>query len=109
MNVSYNMRCKRTTKEKTELSAIRNIIVLSDCLLSVNPIIICTLICLFPYILLSINYRRLRPYRAENTPSRPIWQVKQRWARLVLGSETSWESRVLQAFVLLVFGCFLFG
>ena len=38
---------------------------------------------------------RLRPYRAENTPSRPIWQVKQRWARLVLGSETAWESRVL--------------
>ena len=37
---------------------------------------------------------RLRPYHVENTPSRPIWQVKQRWARLVLGSETAWESRV---------------
>ena len=34
---------------------------------------------------------RLRPYHVENTPSRPIWQVKQRWARLVLGSETSWD------------------
>ena len=27
---------------------------------------------------------QLRPYRVENTPSRPIWQVKQRWAWLVL-------------------------
>ena len=37
---------------------------------------------------------RVRPYHVESTPSRPIWQVKQRWARLVLGSETAWESRV---------------
>ena len=37
----------------------------------------------------------LRPYHVENTPSRPIWQVKQRRARLVLGSETAWEHRVL--------------
>ena len=42
---------------------------------------------------------RLRPYHVENTPSRPIWQVKQRWARLVLGSETAWESRVWKAFL----------
>ena len=42
-----------------------------------------------------MSFIRLRPYHVENTPSRPIWQVKQRWARLVLGSETSWESRVL--------------
>ena len=41
----------------------------------------------------------LPPYHAENTPSRPIWQVKQRWARLVLGSETAWESRVWKAFL----------
>ena len=40
------------------------------------------------------NYR-LRPYHVESTPSRPIWQVKQRWAWLVLGSETAWESQVL--------------
>ena len=43
---------------------------------------------------------RLRPYRVENTASRLICQVKQRWARLVLGLETAWESRVLQAFIL---------
>ena len=41
---------------------------------------------------------RLGSYRCESTPSRPIWQVKHSWARLVLGWETSWESRVLQAF-----------
>ena len=33
-------------------------------------------------------------YHVESTPSRPIWQVKQRWAWLVLGSETAWESQV---------------
>ena len=38
---------------------------------------------------------RLRPYHVENTASRPISQVKQRRALLVLGSETAWESRVL--------------
>ncbi|VDM63525.1 unnamed protein product [Angiostrongylus costaricensis] len=32
------------------------------------------------------------------TPPRPIWQVKQRWAWFVLGSETAWESQVSQAF-----------
>ena len=38
---------------------------------------------------------RLRPYHAENTGSRPIPEVKQRRARLVLGRETTWEPRVL--------------
>ena len=41
---------------------------------------------------------RLRPYHVEHTASRPICQVKQRWARLVLGWGTAWESRVLSAF-----------
>ena len=40
----------------------------------------------------------VRPYHAEHTPSRPIWQVKQRRARIVLGSETAWEHRVSYAF-----------
>ena len=38
---------------------------------------------------------RLRPYHVEYTPSRPIWEVKQRRARLVLGWVTAWEYRVL--------------
>ncbi|VDN93594.1 unnamed protein product [Brugia pahangi] len=42
--------------------------------------------------LLEVN---LRPYHVESTTSRPICQVKQRWAWLVLGSETAWESQVL--------------
>ena len=37
----------------------------------------------------------LRPYHVENTRSRPITEVKQRRARLVLGWETAWEYRVL--------------
>ena len=37
----------------------------------------------------------LRPYHVEYTPSRPIWEVKQRRARLVLGWVTAWEYRVL--------------
>ena len=37
---------------------------------------------------------RLRPYHAEYTGSRPITEVKQRRARLVLGWETAWEYRV---------------
>ena len=44
---------------------------------------------------------RQRPYHVENTGSRPITEVKQRRARLVLGWVTAWESRVLQAFYLL--------
>ena len=41
-----------------------------------------------------------RPYHAERTGSRPITEVKQRRARLVLGWETAWEHRVLLAFFL---------
>ena len=33
----------------------------------------------------------LRPYHAENTSSRPITEVKQHWAALVLGWVTAWE------------------
>ncbi|VDN00020.1 unnamed protein product [Thelazia callipaeda] len=35
----------------------------------------------------------LRSYHVESTTSRPTCQVKQRWAWLVLGSETAWESQ----------------
>ena len=38
--------------------------------------------------------RRLRPYYVESTGSRPITEVKQRRARLVLGWVTAWEYRV---------------
>ena len=41
---------------------------------------------------------RQRPYHVEYTSSRPITEVKQRWARLVLGWVTAWEHRVLLAF-----------
>ena len=37
----------------------------------------------------------LRPYHVENTGSRPITEVKQRRARLVLGYVTAWEYLVL--------------
>ena len=40
---------------------------------------------------------RQRPYHVESTSSRPITEVKQRWARLVLGWVTAWEPRVLLA------------
>ena len=40
----------------------------------------------------------LRPYHVENTGSRPITEVKQRRARLVLGWVTAWEYLVLQTF-----------
>ena len=40
-------------------------------------------------------FSRQRPYHVENTSSRPITEVKQRWARLVLGWVTAWEHRVL--------------
>ena len=39
-----------------------------------------------------------RPYHVENTGSRLITEVKQHWARLVLGWVTAWEHRVLLAF-----------
>ena len=37
----------------------------------------------------------LRPYHVENTSSRPITEVKQRRAELVLGWVTAWEYSVL--------------
>ena len=42
----------------------------------------------------------LRPYRVENTGSRPISEVKQRRAWLVLWWVTTWEPQVLLAFAL---------
>ena len=39
-----------------------------------------------------------RPYHVESTGSRPITEVKQRRARLVLGWVTAWEHPVLLAF-----------
>ena len=48
----------------------------------------------------------LRPYHVENTGSRPITEVKQRRARLVLGWVTAWEHRVQLASSFLFF--FLF-
>ena len=44
-----------------------------------------------------------RPYHAECTSSRPITEVKQHWALLVLGWETAWEHRVLLAFCVQLF------
>ena len=43
------------------------------------------------------HFLRQRPYHVENTSSRPITEVKQRWAWLVLGWETAWEHQVLLA------------
>jgi hypothetical protein len=42
----------------------------------------------------SLSKVRLRPYHVEYTSSRPITEVKQRRARLVLGWVTAWEYRV---------------
>ena len=50
----------------------------------------------------------LRPHHVENTGSRPITEVKQRRARLVLGWVTAWEYRVLQAFLYFTFLFFSF-
>ena len=50
------------------------------------------------YIKHGISFLRQRPYHAENTASRPISEVKQRWVWLVLGWETAWEHRMLLAF-----------
>ena len=41
---------------------------------------------------------RVRPYHVENTSSRPITEVKQHWAALVLGWVTAWEYAVLYTF-----------
>ena len=40
------------------------------------------------------NVQCLRPYHVENTGSRPITEVKQRRAWLVLGWVTAWEYQV---------------
>ena len=40
----------------------------------------------------------MRPYHIENTSSRPITEVKQYWAMLVLGWVTAWEYMVLHSF-----------
>ena len=40
---------------------------------------------------------RQRPHHVESTSFRPITEVKQRWAQLVLGWVTAWEHRVLLA------------
>ena len=37
----------------------------------------------------------IRPYHVEHTSSRPITEVKQHWAKLVLGWVTAWEYLVL--------------
>ena len=42
-------------------------------------------------------FSRQRPYHVESTGSRPITEVKQRRARLVLGWVTAWEHWVLLA------------
>ena len=44
--------------------------------------------------IIDTNKNRLRPYHVEYTSSRPITEVKQRRARLVLGWVTAWEYRV---------------
>ena len=46
---------------------------------------------------------RQRPYHAENTSSRPITEVKQHRARLVLGWVTAWEHRVPLSFYHIIF------
>ena len=47
---------------------------------------------------------RQRPYHVENTGSRPITEVKQPRAQLVLVWVTAWEHRVLLVKVLLFLG-----
>ena len=47
-------------------------------------------------VIFSLVFRQ-RPYHVENTGSRPITEVKQRRARIVLGWVTAWEHRVLLA------------
>ena len=54
------------------------------------------------------NSFRQRPYHAESTGSRPITEVKQRWARLVLGWVTAWEPRVTLTFSFAFFFILLF-
>ena len=49
---------------------------------------------------------RQQPYHVESTGSRPITEVKQRRARLVLGWVTAWEHRVLLATFFVCFSSF---
>ena len=60
------------------------------------------------YIRLFFVVCRQRPYHVESTGSRPITEVKQRRARLVLGWVTAWEHRVLLATFFLFFSVRLF-
>ena len=46
---------------------------------------------------------RQRPYHVEYTGSRPITEVKQRRARIVLGWVTAWEHRVPLPFCVYIF------
>ena len=47
-----------------------------------------------------------RPYHVERTGSRPITEVKQHWARLVLRWVTAWEHRVLLFYFVLWYDFF---
>ncbi|VBB34666.1 unnamed protein product, partial [Acanthocheilonema viteae] len=51
--------------------------------------------CKMKFDIFVIAVRRPRPCHVESTISRPIRQVKQGWAWLVLGSETAGESQIL--------------
>ena len=44
-----------------------------------------------------VTFKCQRPYHIECTSSRPITEVQQHWALLVLGWVTAWEYRVLLA------------
>ena len=55
--------------------------------------------CQFPVLMFFSLPESQRPYHNESTDSRPITDVKQRRARLVLGWVTAWEHRVLLAIV----------
>ena len=46
---------------------------------------------------------RSRPYHVEYTSSRPIAEVKQPWAELVLRWVTTWEASVLSFFFLAMY------
>ena len=56
------------------------------------------------YIPLFQSSRRERSYHVENTASRPISEVKQRWVWSVLGWVTAWEHQMLLTFLLRLFG-----
>ena len=74
---------------------------------NVSTFVVCTYVCLHMQCLVykyeSVEFLRQRPYHVENTGSRPITEVKQRRARLVLGWVTAWEHRVQLASSFLFF------